>query len=100
MAGASTGKQDKDKGKGKDKDSVIVVVNGVETTVDVRGNPSLSEVVAAALEQTNNSGQPLENWELRGPDSTPIPDLSTKIKKLDLTPEDRLFLNLRAGIGG
>jgi hypothetical protein len=92
---------DKDASKsGKPKDMVIVVVNGVETTVGIQGNPSLSDVVETALEQTNNSGQPLDNWELRGPDSIPIPDLSIKIKKLDLAPEDRLFLNLRAGIGG
>ena len=83
-----------------DKDAVHVVVNGAETAVSVHGNPTLSEVAATALEQTQNSGQPLENWELRGPDNAPIADLSIKVKKLDLEADDRLFLNLRAGIGG
>lgn len=96
MADKDTGKPDKP----KEKDTVIVVVNGVETTVNIHGNPALSDVVATALQQTNNSGQPLENWELRGPDGTPIPDLSIKVKKLNLELEDRIFLNLRAGIGG
>ena len=90
----------KDAGKPHEKDHVIVVVNGVETSVVIQGNPSLSDVAATALDQTGNSGQPLANWELRGPDSTPIPDLSVKVKKLNLNPEDHLFLNLRAGIGG
>ena len=86
--------------KPKDQDTVMVVVNGVETAVNIHGNPALSEVVQVALDQTKNSGQPLENWELRGPNSAPITDLGMKVKKLDLEPHDRLFLNLRAGIGG
>jgi len=96
MAEKNPGKPDKP----KDKDTAVVVVNGVETIVGIHGNPSLGEVAETALEQTNNSGQPLVNWELRGPDSSPIPDLSIKVKKLDLDADDRLFLNLRAGIGG
>ncbi len=84
----------------KPKDHVIVVVNGAATTVMVKGNPTLLEVVETALKQTQNSGQPVDMWELRGPDDAPIMDLSTKIKKLDLGDNDQLFLNLRAGIGG
>lgn len=86
--------------KQKPTDEVVVVVNGAATTVTIHGNPSLLEVVEAALSQTQNSGQPVENWELRGPDDAPILDLEVKIKKLDLGDDDRLFLNLRAGIGG
>lgn len=88
---------DEDKKPG---DTVVVVVNGAATTVAIHGNPSLEEVVETALAQTQNSGQPVENWELRGPDDVPILDLKMKIKKLDLGDSDRLFLNLRAGIGG
>lgn len=84
----------------KEKASVTVVVNGASTVVAVLGNPSLQEVASVALEQTQNSGQPLENWELRGPDGTPLHDLAVKFKKLDLADTDKLFLNLRAGIGG
>lgn len=84
----------------KPSDQVVVVVNGAATTVSIQGNPTLQEVVEAALQQTQNSGQPVENWELRGPDDAPILDLSTKIKKLDLDEHAQLFLNLRAGIGG
>jgi len=92
----SQGKPDKP----QSKDHVIVVVNGVETAVNVHGNPSLTQVVTDALAQTNNTGQPVENWELRGPDSAPIADLAIKFKKLGLTEAQNLYLNLRAGIGG
>jgi Protein of Unknown function (DUF2604) len=87
-------------GDKKDKESVTVVVNGAATVVAIRGNPTLTEVVTDALEQTQNSGQPVENWELRGPDGAPLTDLQIKVKKLDLDKNDQLFLNLRAGIGG
>lgn len=84
----------------KSADTVVVVVNGATTAVTVRGNPSLLDIVTTALNQTQNSGQPVENWELRGPNDAPITDLTTKFKKLDLEPGAVLYLNLRAGIGG
>lgn len=87
-------------GERKKDDLVVVVVNGSATTVVVHGNPTLLEIVTAALQQTQNSGQPVENWELRGPDDAPIVDLKTKFKKLDLKAGDVLYLNLRAGVGG
>lgn len=84
----------------KPDETVVVIVNGSATTVSAHGNPSLLEVVTTALELTQNSGQPVENWELRGPDDVPIADLKIKFKKLDLIPGSMLYLNLRAGIGG
>ena len=79
---------------------VTVVVNGTPTTVAVTGNPTLLKIVTAALSQTQNSGQPVENWELRGPDDVPIADLNQKFHALHLKPGEVLYLNLRAGIGG
>lgn len=81
-------------------ETVDVIVNGTATTVSIHGNPRLLDIVTTALSQTQNSGQPIENWELRGPDDAPITDLEVKIKKLDLEPGAVLYLNLRAGIGG
>jgi hypothetical protein len=91
---------DHSEGDKKDKESVTVVVNGAATVVAIRGNPTLTEIVTDALEQTQNSGQPVGNWELRGPDGAPLTDLQIKVKELDLGKNDQLFLNLRAGIGG
>lgn len=84
----------------KGESLVVVVVNGATTAVTFRGNPTLLEIAGRALEQTQNSGQPIENWELRAPDGTPLTDLSVHIKKLQLADDAQLFLNLRAGIGG
>lgn len=84
----------------KNDDLVAVVVNGNTTMVTVHGNPTLMEIVDTALQQTQNTGQPVENWELRGPDDAPITDLKIHFKKLDLQPGDMLYLNLRAGVGG
>jgi hypothetical protein len=81
-------------------DLVAVVVNGTATTVTIHGNPTLLDIVTTALQQTQNIGQPVENWELRGPDDVPITDLKTHVKKLHLQPGDMLYLNLRAGVGG
>jgi hypothetical protein len=87
-------------GHANDKESVVVVVNGAATVVAFHGNPTLLEIVTQALGQTQNSGQPVENWELRAPDGTPLLDLTVHVKKLDLADNAELFLNLRAGIGG
>lgn len=84
----------------KDKESVTVVVNGAATVVAFSGNPTLLEIVTQALDQTQNSGQPVANWELRTAEGVPLTDLSVHIKKLDLAENAQLFLSLRAGIGG
>jgi hypothetical protein len=83
-----------------DKEMVVVVVNGAPTVVTYHGNPTLEELVVQALQQTQNSGQPVENWELRLADGTPLPDLHEHLKKLNLPHDGQLFLNLRAGVGG
>ena len=89
-----------DGGKDKPRDTLEVVVNGAPTTVSAHGNPTLLDIVTQALAQTENAGQPVENWELRSPEGAPLPDLSVHLKKLGLPDGSQLFLNLRAGIGG
>jgi hypothetical protein len=88
------------KDKTKDRATVEVVVNGAATAVVAHGNPTLLDIVTRALEQTQNAGQPVENWELRSPDGAPLADLTVHLKKLGLPDDAQLFLNLRAGIGG
>lgn len=83
-----------------DRETIVVVVNGAPTVVAYHGNPTLFEIVTLALEQTQNSGQPVDSWELRLPNGTPIPNLHEHLKKLDLPHDAELFLNLRAGVGG
>lgn len=81
------------------KISLTIVVNGQPTVIDAIGDASLRTVIPDALRQTENSGQPQENWELRDADGTLL-DLDKKIEDYGFTEKVRLFLNLKAGVGG
>lgn len=79
------------------KIEIEVVVNGEKVVVDVNPNAALSALIAEALRKTHNNGQPVENWDLKNAAGELI-DRNTKYK--DLPPGTRLFLNVRAGVGG
>ena len=81
------------------KISITVVVNGQPTVVDAFDDDALSTIVPDALRQTANSGQPPENWELRDADGNLL-DLNKKIGDYGFEEKTRLFLNLKAGVGG
>lgn len=81
------------------KISLTIVVNGQPTVVDAIGDAPLGSIVPDALRQTENSGQPQENWELRDADGTLL-DLNKKIEDYGFPEKIRLFLNLKAGVGG
>ena len=81
------------------KISITVVVNGKPTVVDTPEDVPLRAIIPDALSQTDNSGQPPENWELRDADGNLL-DLDKKIEDYPFTDKTRLFLNLKAGVGG
>lgn len=81
------------------KISLEVVVNGSPTQVETNVHEPLHAVKGKALAQTGNSGQPPENWEFRDAPGAVI-DESKKIGELGLTDGSRVFLNLKAGVGG
>jgi hypothetical protein len=76
-----------------------VVVNGQPTEVEAQGNAPLGTIIPVALAHTGNVGQPPENWELRDRAGTLL-DTTAKISSFGFTEEVRLFLNLKAGVGG
>ncbi len=78
---------------------LAVVVNGQPTLVQANLNAPLHTVIPRALEQTGNAGQPPENWELRDAAGALL-DLDRKIGDFNFPPDVRLFLNLKAGVGG
>ncbi|MYB45883.1 MAG: DUF2604 domain-containing protein [Acidimicrobiia bacterium] len=78
---------------------LTVVVNGQPTVVLAPEDAPLSAVIPVALRQTQNLGQPPENWELRDADGDLL-DLDKKVGAFGFTRETRLFLNLKAGVGG
>jgi len=88
----------KSKGKGKQID-FTVVVNGEPTTVKAHEGERLSAIIPEALRETGNSGQPPENWELRDEDGKLL-DGEQLIESFNFPKRVRLFLNLKAGVGG
>ena len=81
------------------KISLTVVVNGQPTVVDEFIDVSLGTIIPDALRQTGNTGQPSDNWELRDVDGNLL-DLHKTIEDYGFTDKTRLFLNLKAGVGG
>jgi hypothetical protein len=82
-----------------EKIELIVVVNGQPTDVVANEEAPLLTVVAKALEQTGNTGQPPENWELRNASGVEL-DVNQKVEDYNFAPRTQLFLNLKAGVGG
>lgn len=76
-----------------------IIVNGQPTRVSANKNAPLHTIIPRALEQTGNAGQSPDNWELRDAGGTLLP-LETKIKDFNFPADVKLFLNLKAGVGG
>lgn len=76
-----------------------VIVNGQSTAVRANKNAPLRTIIPLALQQTGNAGQPPENWELRDAAGVLLP-LDQKIEEFNFPANAKLFLNLRAGVGG
>ncbi len=84
----------------KDKHfEITIVVNGKPEQVAVSLDEQMEEAVKTALEKSGNSGQPAKQWELRD-DAGQILDTSKTICALDIKAGAKLFLSLKAGVGG
>lgn len=79
---------------------LTIVVNGQPTRVKANINAPLHSIIGRALEQTGNAaGQPAENWEFRDDAGAVLPG-ERKIGDFNFPEDVRLFLNLKAGVGG
>lgn len=83
----------------KNEITLTVVVNGRPTDVTENVKALLKAIIPRALEQTNTHGQPPENWELRDAAGVELP-LDQPIESFNFPPGTKLFLNLKAGVGG
>jgi hypothetical protein len=79
--------------------AITVVVNGQPTVVTANEEAPLRTIIPKALEQTGNAGQPPDNWELRDVAGNLL-DVTRKIETFHFPDGVRLFLNLKAGVGG
>ena len=78
---------------------LTVVVNGQPVQVKANIQAPLRTLIEHALQQSGNSGQPIDNWELRDA-SGQILDPARKIGDFNFGAGTQLFLNLMAGVGG
>jgi hypothetical protein len=86
--------------KEKDGDiDLIVVVNGQPIPIEAHAQEPLHTAAQQALNKSGNSGQPLQNWEMRAGAGNVL-DLARKIGEFQFHDGTKLFLNLKAGVGG
>ena len=83
----------------KNKIELTLVVNGQPVTVEANENAPLQTAVNKALEDSENVGQPPENWELRD-EAGNLLDLTQKIGTFGFSGGAVLMLSLKAGIAG
>lgn len=83
----------------KNEITLTVVVNGRPTDVTDNVRAPLKTLIPKALEQTGNQGRPLADWELRDAAGVELP-LEQPIQAFNFGPGTKLFLNLKAGVGG
>jgi hypothetical protein len=79
--------------------NITIIVNGQTATVTGNIHAPLRTVISEALRETGNQGQPPENWELRDA-AGQLLDLGKKIEEFGFDPTTKLFLSLKAGVGG
>lgn len=79
--------------------TLVVIVNGKPTEVTANVHAPIQTVIPEALRETENTGQPPENWELRDEPGSLL-DNHRKIEDFHFAPGTKLFLSLKAGIGG
>lgn len=78
---------------------LTIVVNGQAVSVKANSHAPLQTAALHALQQSGNSGQPIENWELRDA-SGQVLDAARKVGDFEFPAGTSLFLNLKAGVGG
>jgi hypothetical protein len=95
-----TGKaSEQEKHMPRNKETITVVVNGTPTEVEANEHAPLKTIIPKALQQTGNTGQPPENWELKDAQGNLL-DLEKKIGDYNFPETVTLFLSLKAGVGG
>lgn len=81
------------------KITLIFIVNGVDVPVEANVNQPLKVARNKALEESNNTGRPMDEWEVHDDEGKAL-DADTKLENLNIMDGARLFLNLKVGAGG
>jgi hypothetical protein len=83
----------------KNKVTLIFIINGVNATVEANIHEPLKTARNKALEESNNTGRPADEWQIHTEDGVLL-DADKKIEELGLADEARLLLSLTIGAGG
>ena len=85
-----------------DEKVVQVVVNGEPHDVHANENQEIAVIIRQALKEAEQTGRPVEDWELRAGegDQAQLLDPNKKLRDYGITLPITLFLNLRTGGGG
>ena len=83
----------------RNKITLVFIVMGVDVPVEANINEPLKVARDKALHQSNNTGRPVDEWQITNAEGHELsPD--TKIEKLGLSDGTRLFLTLGVAAGG
>ena len=83
----------------KNKLTLIFIINGVDVRIEANLNQPLHVARNKALEESNNTGRPMDEWEVHNEEGQAL-DPDIKVEELGLVDGSRLFLNLKVGAGG
>lgn len=78
---------------------ITIIVNGQPVETKVGPDEQIDEAVKYALKESGNIGQSPDRWELREESGQPI-DTGKTFGALGIKAGAKLFLNLKAGVGG
>jgi hypothetical protein len=76
-----------------------VIVSGAETVVEANLNAPLQTVAQHALNQTEQQGRPLPEWEVRDANGA-ILDLTRKVETFGFDSSTVLYLQPKVGVAG
>ena len=85
--------------KNQNQISLTFIVNGKEANVEkVNLHQPLEVSVKKALEETENTGRELSDWQVKLNDSEL--DIKKKVEEFNISSGAKIFISLRAGQGG
>ena len=84
----------------KNKITLIFIINGVDVPVEANLNAPLKVARDKALKDSNNTGRPLDEWEVHTEEGGEALDVNIKCEDLGLNDGDRLLLSLEVAAGG
>ena len=81
------------------KIKLVFIINGQDYPIEANVHAPLIEAVQRALAESNNTGRPPDEWEVRNASGVLL-ETNRTLKDLGLDDGARLFLSLRVGAGG